>query len=163
MAVCLAALPRDSGGSLELGMPCVERGLFLVGARERQKPRLSEQLAKKRKADGRAWTTVVSLDLALLVLPSGRRIVSAKTVRQNQSRMPGQIGHHQLLTIRGCYDHVKSFKRLAHRLHGQRPGAVSLNILDCRNEASRSKGGGPVFRTLFGQMLIATAASQFIK
>src|SRR5262249_62032772 len=90
-------------------------------------------------------------------------IVAADAVRQNHGGMTGQIGHYKLRAKRRSDDNVHLLEDFDHGVHGHHASAVSLNVLDRRNETCAAEGIRPIVLGLAGEQLVAAAASQVVE
>src|SRR5215510_1661611 len=119
----------------------VEVGRILISLGDGQQFSFAVELAQESKADCGARATSLDLAVSNLRLWS---IIAANAVRQNHCRMSGQIGHHKLWAECWGDDHVYLLEDFDHGVHRHHAGAVSLNVLDRRDETCAAESVRPI-------------------
>src|SRR6185437_10106234 len=111
----------------------------------------------------RSARTAIIADHPVFVFDGGRRVVSAKTIGQNQCWMAGEIRHRELLAIRRRNNHVVTLERFGDRLHREEFCAIRLHVFHGGNKARDPERVRPTTRRLIYEKFVAPGARQLIK
>ena len=91
------------------------------------------------------------------------RVVLANAVGLDDGGMAGEVGGCQLIAAAGRDNDIDNFKNGRHLLDGQRSRAIGLDIFHGGIEAGDAEVGGPVFRALLGEQLVAPGHGEFVE